>query len=260
MPATGHGGQARNIPGASRVHYLGAKDGPLTDDVLVSLVEGTASTIGSDFFRTLVRHLAAATRVRCALVAECVEPARTHVRTMAFWAGGSRQPDFEYGLSGTPCEEVLAGELRCHPRGVRSLFPADADLARLDAEGYMGVPLVDSRGAVLGHLAVVHDAPLEDLLKKERILRIFAARAAAELERRRMDDVRDALVQRLHNALRVLRRLLPVCAWCRKIRDDRGYWSELEAYLREHADVDFTHGICPDCARRVCRQEFTPAR
>ena len=48
-----------------------------------------------------------------------------------------------------------------------------------------------------------------------------------------------------------LRGLLPMCAWCRKMRDDHGYWTELEHYLEAHSDVKFSHGICPDCSRRL---------
>jgi hypothetical protein len=42
--------------------------------------------------------------------------------------------------------------------------------------------------------------------------------------------------------------LLPICASCKKIRDDRGYWNQLEHYISDHSEADFTHGICPDCA------------
>jgi len=54
--------------------------------------------------------------------------------------------------------------------------------------------------------------------------------------------------------------MLPICSHCKKIRDDRGYWNQLEAYLNEHTDAEFTHGICPDCAREVFprRAEKTP--
>jgi len=47
--------------------------------------------------------------------------------------------------------------------------------------------------------------------------------------------------------IQVLSGLLPMCAWCKKVRDDQGYWSQIETYIREHTQADFTHGICPDC-------------
>jgi hypothetical protein len=47
--------------------------------------------------------------------------------------------------------------------------------------------------------------------------------------------------------VRVLNGLLPICSWCKKVRDDAGYWKQLEEYIRCHSQADFTHGICPDC-------------
>jgi len=59
--------------------------------------------------------------------------------------------------------------------------------------------------------------------------------------------------QRLKEALasiKTLKGLLPICAACKKIRDDKGYWSQVEVYLHEHSDAEFTHGYCPDCAKK----------
>jgi hypothetical protein len=47
--------------------------------------------------------------------------------------------------------------------------------------------------------------------------------------------------------VKTLHGLLPICAWCKRIRDDQGYWSQVEAYMHAHAGADFTHGICPEC-------------
>lgn len=61
---------------------------------------------------------------------------------------------------------------------------------------------------------------------------------------------RDDLISELRSAIteiRTLSGLLPICANCKKIRNDQGYWEQIEVYIREHADVSFTHGICPDC-------------
>jgi hypothetical protein len=51
--------------------------------------------------------------------------------------------------------------------------------------------------------------------------------------------------------IRTLRGILPICAWCKKIRDDQGAWSQLERYLSEHTDAEFSHGICPDCLAKM---------
>jgi hypothetical protein len=56
--------------------------------------------------------------------------------------------------------------------------------------------------------------------------------------------------------IKVLSGLLPICASCKKIRDDTGYWSQVEIYIAQHSDAQFTHGICPDCAKRLYPQLF----
>jgi hypothetical protein len=79
-------------------------------------------------------------------------------------------------------------------------------------------------------------------------------------ERQRAQEERERLISELQEALahvRVLSGLLPICAHCKKIRDDRGYWNQIEAYLRERAPVEFSHGICPDC-RRTQYPEYPP--
>ncbi len=66
-------------------------------------------------------------------------------------------------------------------------------------------------------------------------------------ERERIEEERSRLVHQV----KTLSGLLPICSWCKRIRDDRGYWNELEAYISSHSDAEFTHGICPDCLAKV---------
>jgi len=64
---------------------------------------------------------------------------------------------------------------------------------------------------------------------------------------------KEKLINDLQNALQevdMLSGLLPICAWCKKIRDDRGYWNQLETYIIKHSKAKFSHGMCPDCAAR----------
>ena len=51
--------------------------------------------------------------------------------------------------------------------------------------------------------------------------------------------------------VKTLSGMLPICAHCKKIRDDQGYWNQVEVYIKDHSDAEFTHGICPDCAAKV---------
>jgi hypothetical protein len=58
-------------------------------------------------------------------------------------------------------------------------------------------------------------------------------------------------LERLLAEVKTLGGMLPICSHCKKIRDDKGYWNQIEAYLNEHIDAEFTHGICPDCAKEI---------
>ena len=69
-------------------------------------------------------------------------------------------------------------------------------------------------------------------------------------ERRLFEEERDQLIVDLQRALKevkTLSGLLPICAWCKKIRDDKGYWNQLESYMGKHTEAQFSHSICPDC-------------
>lgn len=58
-------------------------------------------------------------------------------------------------------------------------------------------------------------------------------------------------ITRQRRELRTLRQLLPICSWCKKVRDDQGYWQQVESYLARRGVAQFTHGICPSCEQRV---------
>jgi len=73
-------------------------------------------------------------------------------------------------------------------------------------------------------------------------------------DRKRQEKEREKLIQELQEALSEVRKLsgmLPICASCKKIRDDKGYWQQVEAYITQHSEAEFSHGICPDCAKKL---------
>ncbi len=85
------------------------------------------------------------------------------------------------------------------------------------------------------------------------VIGVFAA-ARDITELKRAEEVREKLISELREALakvKTLSGLLPICASCKKVRDDRGYWTQIESYIRGHSEVEFSHGLCPDCARKL---------
>jgi PAS domain S-box-containing protein len=155
-----------------------------TDEELTALraiVEGTARHTGQEFFQSLVRHLAGAVGTRYAFVAEFAGDMRA--RTIAFWFRDHLADNVEWHVVGTPCEDVVRGNLCHYPAGVKDRFPADRPLVEWGIESYLGVPLCDAQGRHLGHLAVFDERPMPTEPRKLFTFRIFAARAAAELER-----------------------------------------------------------------------------
>ena len=73
-------------------------------------------------------------------------------------------------------------------------------------------------------------------------------------ERKSAEREKERLINELQVALsevKKLRGFLPICSSCKKIRDDKGYWNQIESYIRDHSDAEFTHSICPDCAKKL---------
>jgi len=109
-----------------------------------------------------------------------LEPGQTDVRVVAAQLDGKRlEPGYVYSLIGTPCENVIQRSHQCFADHVQQLFPTDHDLVELKAEGYIGEPIVDNNGQVLGLIVLVSRRPLTDSEDIVSGLRILAARAAA---------------------------------------------------------------------------------
>jgi len=114
---------------------------------------------------------------------------------------------------------------------------------------YFENPVLDGRGRE--RIIAFHNALLRD---REGKIQGTLSSGEDITERKTAEEERERLLRELQDALsqvKVLRGMLPICSSCKKIRDDKGYWTQIEAYIREHSDLEFTHGICPDCRRRL---------
>jgi PAS domain S-box-containing protein len=147
------------------------------------LLEGTSSQTGQAFFRALVVSAALDMNVAGVWITEYLSK-RKVLRSVAFWMNGQYVEDYEYYIEGTPCEVVVEERRLVHyPDRIIELFPNDPELTAFNAVSYAGVPFFRSDGTVLGHLSALDTKTIELQPDLEAVFRIFADRAAAELNR-----------------------------------------------------------------------------
>jgi len=155
---------------------------------LGNIARGVSPRVGRPFFRSLAQHLAGELHADFAMIGEVIGSNRERIRTLAFFALGKRMPDFEYALEGSPCARAIECRRTLSlPERAREMYPDDHDLRRLGVESYVGTPLYDSGGDAVGILTVMSRKPIERVELWRSILEIFAARAAAEIERSRAE-------------------------------------------------------------------------
>lgn len=114
---------------------------------------------------------------------------------------------------------------------------------------YAGAPLITHDGHALGTLCIIDKQPRKLRDDQQKGLATLARQIVAHAELR---HTADQLAKALENE-RQLQQLLPICAWCKCVRNDDGYWQQVEKYLTERVGVRPSHGICPDCAEKMER-------
>lgn len=170
------------------------------EETLRSIVKGTSGAVGQQFYRSLVRRLASALGVRCALLGRLTERDGPAIRTLAVWDTDRHAENFEYALIGTPCADVMRRGVCHYPTAVRESFPNDPLLVEMGIESYLGTPLRDSTGKVIGILVVMDSKPMHDVRIATSVLEIFATRAGAELERERAEEERQRIEAQMQHA------------------------------------------------------------
>jgi PAS domain S-box-containing protein len=143
---------------------------------------------GMKGFDGLVENLAAVLETDVAFVSVFTDTARNRMRTLAAWLDGRLLRNYEYDLADSPCAGIIGRVFRFVPSGALSEIPAGTMYHAKGMDGYAAYALTDSTGAALGLIAVMNRAPLADGERVEAILKIFAVRAAAELERTRAEE------------------------------------------------------------------------
>jgi urea ABC transporter urea binding protein len=158
------------------------------EEILRNIALGVSAATGEEFFHLLVQYLAKALGVEYTFVGELLEPGHQRVRTIAICADGQTLENFDYDLEHTPCEKVVQRGLCIYPHSLQEQFPLDLWLQEMGIESYLGTPLLDSTGRAVGLISVLSRSAINDTTLMEKIMQIFAVRAAAELERRQAEE------------------------------------------------------------------------
>ncbi|EKD34438.1 MAG: PAS/PAC sensor hybrid histidine kinase [uncultured bacterium] len=169
------------------------------EETQMFLIEGDRFAAGGDFFQALARYLADLLRMDYVCI-DRLEGDRLSARTVAIYHDGRFKDNVTYTLQDTPCGSVVGKTICCYERDVRHLFPRDAVLQEMAAEGYAGTTLWDSRGKEIGLIAIVSRQPLANPDLAESILKLVAIRATGELERREAEREKSILQTQLLQA------------------------------------------------------------
>ncbi|MFZ6010634.1 MAG: sigma 54-interacting transcriptional regulator [Bacteroidota bacterium] len=164
-------------------HLMTVLDTQDHNEMLRIISEGTASVVGGDFFQSLAYHLIATTGIRYAIVTECTNSTKTRLRTLVYIERDQFLDNIEYDLDGTPCEIIMKGDSYYCTADLDVLFPKEEGI-----KSYFGVPILLSDGEIIGHIAIFDTKPMVISQQQLNILKIFASRAAAEIERKRKDE------------------------------------------------------------------------
>ncbi|NEO83128.1 MAG: PAS domain-containing protein [Spirulina sp. SIO3F2] len=166
----------------------------LLETVLRDIAQGISTVTDDAFFVSLVQHLAEALNVRYAFIGQLTEDVETHssspqsIQIVAMWADGQLADTFAYKPI-PPCLKVLSSApIAAFPCSVRQQFPNHPWIHAWQLESYIGIPLLDSSGRLLGLMSVMDTCPIDNPQLASSILQIFATRAAAELARKRTED------------------------------------------------------------------------
>ena len=135
----------------------------------------------------------------------------------------------------------------------------DVKLVGTPCMDWLGVPLRKG-DQTIGVLAVqTYEDNTRYGEEEKKILTFVSQQVASAIQHKRAEAEREELIQKLQEALanmKTLHGLLPICASCKRIRDDRGNWKHIESYIHAHSDASFTHGMCPECASKLYPEDY----
>ena len=157
------------------------------EEAIKNIAAGVSAETGEIFYQQLVLQLAYLFDAKFAFIG-LVDEETSHVNTMTLCVQGKIVDNISYALKDTPCANVVEHSTCSYPDNVQQLFPEDKLLSDMAVQSYIGTPLFNAEGGVLGLIVVLDTKPMKFTEQVEEILRIFASRASAELQRTIADE------------------------------------------------------------------------
>jgi GAF domain-containing protein len=197
--------------------------------------------------------------------AACFWVAGRETRTLRLVAFSDRTMEADWPVPSLPFDEGVLGWVARYGRvvNVPDVF-SDGRFVALDwwrshgLKSFFGLPVMLD-GVLLGILALNGREPFRFDADDERVLDSFVDQAAVAIRNASLFEAEGAARRAAEQALaevKALRGLLPICSYCKKVRNDGNYWEQIETYVSEHSDAQFSHGICPECRDGVVKDQL----
>lgn len=174
------------------------------EEILFNIAEGVVAKIGKAFFQSLVLQIAEMLNIDYVMVSKLIHEGN-ELETIALYAHGAILDNVVYPFVGTPDEKVLEKGLLTYYENPQQQFPKDHSLGEMGVKSYMGIPLTDSNKHPLGLLVIMGKKELKEVEIAGSLLKIFAGRASAELERERAEKTLQESEPRLSEAQQIAR-------------------------------------------------------
>jgi len=157
------------------------------ENAVQTILKKTSSKFGNEFFQTLVMEVANFLKMSFVMVGELISKENGLIQTIAVYDRGKFVNNFEYRLMGTPCEMAKTHSLCVYESGLQKLFPSAGLVSRLNADSFVGVPLISSSSEFIGVIAALDEMPIKDSSLIKTVMTVFATRASSEFERLRYE-------------------------------------------------------------------------
>jgi PAS domain S-box-containing protein len=226
-------------------------------EAVLGIARGVSSDVGEAFFSSLNRHTIQALRADAGFIAVVDSDDSPAARTISAMLPGGGMDNFEFVIEETPCAAIAHGQACLIEQDATARYPRDPLLTRYGIKAYAGTPLLDSNGTVIGFIVVLFQKPIEGGEFINSALRIFAARAASELERQKTDrKIREqaALLDAAHDAIFVKDLEDRIVYWNKGAERVYGWTSE-EILGRKAATVLYANATEVENARQILMRD-----